>query len=56
MTDEPKTSEQPSGHLRLLVVGDNVDVLQQLWFLTSYHGLEVSQTTEWRDVPVVREP
>ena len=56
MIDEPRTDEQPSGHLRLLMVGDGVDVLQQLWYITEYRGTDVSQREEWRDVPAVTEP
>jgi hypothetical protein len=63
MTDEPKTSEQPSGHLRWYAgdYGRFADdagtrkTLQQLWYITTYRGLEVEQVEEWRDVPVVSE-
>lgn len=59
MTDEPTTSEQPSGHLRWvkrpLYRGRFDLVLQQLWYLTEYRGLEVSQAEAWRDVPFAAE-
>ena len=62
MTDEPKTSEQPSGHLRWFQPEGAFDRegprrLQQLWYITTYHGAEVEpeQTEVWRDVPVVSE-
>ena len=58
MTDEPKTSEQPSGHLRWVTPPRTTTEpprLQQLYYITTYRGLDVEQKEEWRDVPLVVE-
>lgn len=56
MTDEPTTSETPSGYLRWTTGPDYVGrVLQQMFYRTTYRGTEIEQVEVWRDVPVVIE-
>lgn len=58
MTEAPETSETPSGHLRWVKRPQHRGcdlVLQQQFYRTTYEGIIVTQSTIWRDVPVVAE-